>query len=388
MSKTISEAVIVACGRTAIAKAMKGALKDTHPVTYAGELLRGVLDKLPGFPEEQIDDVIIGCATPQGKMGCNMARLIAGRAGLPFEVSAQTVNRFCSSGLQAIATAANSIMAGQNDIVVAGGVETMTRESMMFGEEFTDPWLRENKPDYYMPMGFTAENVAEKYGVSRQRMDAFGAESHRRAAAAREAGKFAEEIIPVHALQEDGNWTVFDTDQGIRPGSTVETLGSLRPSFKEDGVITPGNSSQLSDGAGIVVLMSREKAEELDLKPLARFVGFATGGVDPAYMGLGPIVAIPRVLARTGLTVDDMDVIELNEAFASQALVCMDTLKLDPAKVNPNGGAIAMGHPLGATGAILTCKALAELRRTGGRYGMISMCIGGGMGAAGIIERI
>ena len=386
MTKAISEAVIVACGRTAIARAMKGTLKDTHPVSYGGELLRGVLDKLPGLPADQIDDVVIGCATPQGKMGCNMARLIAGRAGLPFSVSAQTVNRFCSSGLQAIATAANSILAGQNDVVVAGGVETMTRESMMFGEEFTDPWIREYAPDYYMPMGFTAENVAKKYGVSRQRMDAFGVESHRRAAAARAAGKFAEEIIPVHAVREDGGAALFDTDEGIRPNSTPEGLAALKPSFVEDGVITPGNSSQLSDGAGMVVLMSREKAEALQIKPLARFVGFATGGVDPAYMGIGPIAAVPKVLARTGMSIDQMDVIELNEAFASQALVCMDTLKMDPAKVNPNGGAIAMGHPLGATGAILTCKALSELRRTGGTYGMVTMCIGGGMGAAGIFE--
>ena len=388
MSTPIKTAVIVACGRTAIAKAMKGSLKDTHPVTYAGELLRGVLDKVPGLPVTQIDDIVIGCSTPQGKMGCNMARLIAGRAGLPFDIPAQTINRFCSSGLQAIATAANSIMAGQNDVVIAGGVETMTRESMMFGEEFTDPWIRENLPNYYLPMGLTAENVAKKYGVSRERMDAFSMESHHKAAAAQAAGKFAEEIIPVHAVQEDGTLTVFDADQCIRPSTTLDGLAALKPSFIEDGVITAGNSSQLSDGAGIVVLMSEEKAQELGLTPLARFVGFAVGGVDPAYMGIGPIVAIPRVLSRTGLQLDEIDVIELNEAFASQSLVCMDVLKMDPAKVNPNGGAIAMGHPLGGTGAILTCKALSELRRTGGRYGMITMCVGGGMGAAGIIERI
>jgi acetyl-CoA acyltransferase len=384
----VREVVIVAYGRSAIGKAIKGTLKDTHPVTLGGQVLAGVLKRVPQLKAEDIEDLAVGCSQPDRKQGCNMGRLVAARAGLPYSVPAQTINRFCSSGLQSIASAANSIAVGQHDIVVAGGVEIMAKTSTQFEAEYHDPWIDENEPNFFLPMGFTAENVAKKYGISRLRMDEFSCESNRRAAEARESGKFKEEIIPVEAVMEDGSTTIFDQDQCIRPGTTVEVLGNLKPSFLEGGCVTAGNSSQMSDGASFVVMMTREKANELGLKPIARFLGFAVGGVDPAYMGIGPVVAIPKILAKTGLTLDQIDVIELNEAFASQAIYCIDTLKMDPAKVNPNGGAIAMGHPLGATGSILTCKTLSELKRTGGKYGMVSMCVGGGMGAAGIYEML
>jgi len=388
MSKSIREAVIVAYGRSAIGRAMKGALKDTHPVDYAAEVLCGVLNKVPQLSKEDIDDVMIGCSTPQGKMGCNMARLIVLRSGLPVSVPGQTINRFCSSGLQSIATAANAIMAGQAEVIIAGGVETMSRESMAFDEDFKNNWLVENDTNAYMLMGMTAENVAKKYNVPRERMDTFALESHQKAHAAQQSGKFVGEIIPVMATQEDGSSVPFAEDQGIRPNATLESLAGLQSPFMEDGNVTAGTSSQLSDGAAMVVLMSREKAEALGIRPIARFVGFAVAGVDPAYMGIGPVESIPKVMKQTGLSIADMDVIELNEAFASQALACMDVLGIDPKKVNPNGGAIALGHPLGGTGSILTCKALAELARTGGKYALITMCIGGGMGGAGIFEML
>ena len=382
------EAVIVAYGRSAIGKAIKGSLRATHPVDYAGQVLKGVLAQVPNLDLTSIDDVVIGCAMPEFKQGFNMARLIAARAGLPFDVAAQTINRFCSSGLQAIATAANQIIAGQAEIVVAGGVETMHAGSLSDDVPSRSQWILDYNADYYLPMGLTAENVAERYGVSREEMDAFSAESHRRAAAAVESGRFKKEIIPVTAVDEEGNTFTFDTDEGFRKGTTVEKLATLKPAFKEDGKVTAGNASQLSDGAGMVVLMSMDKAKELGLKPIAKFVGFAVAGVDPAVMGIGPIKAVPKVMKLTGLSVEDMDVIELNEAFAAQAIPCIKELGFDPAKVNPNGGAIALGHPLGGTGAILTSKALAELEKIGGKYGMVTMCIGGGMGAAGIFEML
>lgn len=355
---------------------------------YAGQVLDGVLRKIPQLDRTQIEDLIVGCAKPEGVQGFNMARVIALRAGLGWDVPGQTVNRFCSSGLQAISTAANMIMTGQAEIVAAGGVESMTAIPMGSDPAFRDKWVEDHEPGAYMPMGITAENVAERYHVSRSEMDEFAVESHRKAAAAQASGKFDEEIIPVDGVDVEGNPIVFDRDQGIRPDSNVETLAGLKPAFREDGSVTAGQSSQTSDGAGFVILMSREKAEELGLRPQARFVAFSVAGVDPSIMGIGPMKAIPKVMKLNGLTPEDMDVIELNEAFAAQAIPCIRDLKLPKERVNVNGGAVALGHPLGATGAILTCKALSELERRGGRYALISMCIGGGMGAAGILERL
>lgn len=385
----LHDAVVVAYGRSAVAKSgKKGALRSAHPVDYAGQVLDGVLRKIPQLDRTQIEDLIVGCAKPEGVQGFNMARVIALRAGLGWNVPGQTVNRFCSSGLQAISTAANMIMTGQAEIVAAGGVESMTAIPMGSDPTFRDKWVEANEPGAYLPMGITAENVAERYHVSREEMDLFAVESHRKAAAAQAAGKFDGEIIPVDGVDIEGNPIVFDKDQGIRPDSNAETLAGLKPAFRENGTVTAGQSSQTSDGAGFVILMSREKAEELGLRPLARFVAFAVAGVDPSIMGIGPMKAIPKVMALTGLTPEDMDVIELNEAFAAQAIPCIRDLQLPRERVNVNGGAIALGHPLGATGAILTCKALAELERRDGRYALISMCIGGGMGAAGILERL
>ncbi|HFI0463541.1 TPA: acetyl-CoA C-acyltransferase [Streptococcus suis] len=381
------EVVIVAYGRSAVAKSgKKGYLRLQHPVDYAAKVLEGVLDRVPNLPKSEIYDVIVGTAKPEAEQGNNVARLIALRAGLPYSVSAQTINRFCSSGLQSISTAANMIWAGEADVVVAGGVESMSKLPMAGNPATRDQWINDNEPGLYMPMGITAENVAEKYGVSREAMDAFAVESHHRAEAAQKAGKFDDEIIPVTGNDLEGNEFEFKADQGIRYGSTMEALGALKPVFKEDGSVTAGQASQTSDGAGFVVLMSREKAESLNIKPVARFLGFNVAGVDPTIMGIGPIEAIPRLLSRLDIDKDDIDVIELNEAFAAQAIPIIDTLGLDKAKVNPNGGAIALGHPLGATGAILTAKIINELKRIKGRYGLVTMCIGGGMGAAGLIE--
>lgn len=385
----MNNVVVVAYGRSAIARSgKKGALREMHPVDMGGLVLKGLLDsKLPTLPREEIEDVIVGCAQPDLKQGCNPARPIALRAGLPKSVPGVQVNRFCSSGLQAIAMGAALIESGMNSCLVCGGIESMTAVPTNYDRTaFFDPWLVENEPDFYLPMGLTAENVAEKYGISRQEQDAFAVESHRKAAAAQMAGKFDDEIIPLPGVDVDGNAITFDKDQGIRPGSSMESLSQLKPCFKEGGSVTAATSSQTSDGAAFVVLMSREKAAALGIRPIARFVGFAAVGCDPAYMGLGPIYAVPKVMELTGLTVDDMDVIELNEAFAAQSIPCIRELKLPAEKVNPNGGAIALGHPMGATGAFLTCKALGELKRSGGKYALVTMCIGQGMGAAGIYE--
>jgi len=379
------DAVIVAYGRSPLAKAFKGAFAKTHPVEYGAQTLKGVIAKLPGFDPAIVDDVIVGCATPERYTGYNIGRLTAQRAGFPDSVPGQTVNRFCSSGLQTIATAANAIMANQMDVVIAGGVEMMTDMKMNHPEEYKDVMLEEQIPGTYMPMGMTAENVAERWGVTRQEMEAMAVESHRKAAEAQAAGRFVDEIIPITVYTDDGQ-IVVSQDEGIRPGTKMEDLAALKTPFKEDGSVTAATSSQMTDGTSFVVLMSREKAEELGYAPVAKFVSFAVGGVASDVMGIGPIVAVPKVMERTGLTADDMDVIEINEAFASQALVCIRELKLPLDKVNPNGGAMALGHPLGATGAILTCKALSELKRTNGKYALITMCIGGGMGAAGIFE--
>ena len=384
----MNRVVIAAYGRSAIGRANKGSLRNVHPVDFGAEVLQGVLARVPALDPHDITDVVVGCAKPEGVQGFNMGKLICLRAGLPFDVAAQTVNRFCASGLQAIATAAAMIELGQAGVVVAGGVEKMTGVPMGAREDIRSGWLSENAPAAYMPMGITAENVAARCHISRRELDQFALESHQKAAAAQEAGKFAEEIIPVHGLDGDGNSFIFDRDEGIRPQTTLEKLAALKPAFREDGVVTAGNASQMSDGAGFVVMMSEQKAAALGIVPIAKFLDYAVAGVDPSYMGLGPIRAVPRVMQQSGLSVSQMDVIELNEAFAAQALPCMRELSLPAGRVNPNGGAIALGHPLGATGAFLTCKLLSELRRREGRYGLVTMCVGGGMGAAGIYEMV
>ena len=381
------EAVIVAYGRSPIGKAPKGVFHSTHPVDLGAQTLKGVLARVPQLDSAQIDDVVVGCAYPEERQGWQFSRVIVQRAGLPDSVCAQTLTRFCSSGLQAIATGANAILAGQADVIVAGGVESMSQvKKMAYPEEYWESYLAEHYPEAYMGPGLTAENVAERWKVSRADMDAMAVESHRRADQAQQAGLFDEEIIPVYANTDDGDRVLVTRDEGVRPGTNAEKLAQLKPCFVENGSVTAATSSQMSDGAAFVVLMSRQKAEALGVKPLARLVGFAVGGCPAEVMGIGPIYAVPKVLERTGLALEDMEVIELNEAFASQALACIRELGMDPERVNPNGGALALGHPLGATGAALTCKVLSQLRRNGGRYGMVTMCIGGGMGAAGIFE--
>lgn len=387
-------AVVVAYGRSAVAKAPKGKLKNTRPDEVTAQVLKSVLDKIPQLDHKEIDDFVLGCAFQEAEQGFNMAKVVLARAGLPIEVSGQTVGRFCSSGLQSIATAANSIMAGQADVMIAGGVESMSIVPMGGNIISPNPYLMENSPENYMSMGITAENVAKKYGITREMADTFAVESHEKATKAQAEGRF-DEIIPVeaidHEIDQDGNVKVrtftFNKDEGVRPGSTVEKLGKLRTVFQADGVVTAANSSQMSDGAAIVVLMSEEKAKELGLKPIAAFRSFAVAGVEPELMGIGPIKAIPKALKIAGIGIEDLDLIELNEAFATQSLACISELGLNKDIVNVNGGAISMGHPLGATGSVLTCKLLSEMsKREGSKYGLVSMCIGGGMGAAGVFE--
>ncbi|WP_062204482.1 thiolase family protein [Demequina salsinemoris] len=381
------DCVIVGYGRSAIGKAVKGSLAGVNPVDFGAEVLSGVLARVPGLNPAEIDDVIVGCAIPEALMGLNPARNIVLRAGLPHAVPGQTLNRFCSSGLQAIAEATAQIRSGMADVIVAGGVEHMSSPVLSDTPEYLNPWLIENT-DAYMPMGITGENVAARYGQTRTQLDELAVQSNARAAAAREAGLFESQIVPVTGRDKEGNEIVFQADEGIRPGTNLDSLAGLRPAFGEDGVLTAATSSQRSDGAAFVVLMTAERASELGITPIARLTGFAAAGIDPAYMGMGPIAAVPKVLAQVGLTASDLDVVELNEAFASQALAVVQELGLDWARVNPNGGALAMGHPLGATGAILTAKLLAELERTDQTRGLVTMCVGGGMGAAGIFERI
>ena len=379
--------VIVAYGRSAIGKAGRGSLANVNPIDFGAEVLKVVVNRVPQLKLNDIDDVIVGCAIPEGKMGLNPGRNLAIRAGLPVEVPGQTVNRFCASGVQSVVTGASMIMSGLQDVVVAGGVESMSCPVLSESTEFLNTWLLE-KTDIYMPMGITAENVAEKFGITRERMEQMSVESHAKATAAVESGLFDNEIIPVNGFDKDGNPIVFKKDECYRKGTNMEDLARLRPCFKEDGVVTAATSSQRSDGAAFVVLMSEKKAKSLGIKPLARFLSFSVEGLDPAYMGLGPIYAIEEAIEKTNLSLEDIDVIELNEAFASQAIATMDELSLDKRNVNPRGGALALGHPLGATGAILLGKALNYLQTVNGRYGLVSMCIGGGMGAACIFEMI
>lgn len=388
------EAVIVAGARTAIGRAKKGSLKDMHPVDMGAEVIRDLLRRVPQLDPADIEDVIIGNAVPEAEQGMNMARLIGLRAGLPTNVSGITINRFCSSGLQTIAYGAQQIMVGGADVIVAGGVESMSLLPMTGHKVALNPTLVETLPEAYMGMGHTAEEVANRYNISREDQDAFALTSHKRAAAAIAAGKFQDEIVPVtvkqHAFDQNEKLVVkervFTTDEGPRPDSTPEALAKLKPVFNVKGSVTAGNSSQTSDGAAAVLIMSAEKAAELGVEPIAKFRSFTVGGVDPDVMGIGPVVAIPKALKMAGLTIEDVDLFELNEAFASQALAVIRELGLDQEKVNVNGGAIALGHPLGCTGARLTVSLLNEMKRRGGKYGVVTMCIGGGMGAAGVFE--
>ncbi len=390
------EAVIVAGGRSAVGKAGRGTLRQTRPDEFGAAVLKAVLERAQGLDPALIEDVVLGCATPEAEQGMNLARIIAMRAGLPTSVSGVTINRFCSSGLQAIAMAAQSIQTGMNDIVMAGGVESMSRLPMGGYNISPNPYLAEHYPEVYMSMGHTAEEVATRFGVSREDQDAFAVQSHQRTAAAIQEGKFKHEIVPLEVTLRDTdaegrvveNKLVFDTDEGVRYDTSLEGLARLKPAFRVGGSVTAGNSSQTSDGAAAVVMMSAEDALKHGLKPLGVFRSFAVAGVDPDVMGIGPVVAVPKALERAGLKLQDINRIELNEAFASQSLQVIRELGMDPSIVNVNGGAIAMGHPLGCTGARQTVTILEELKRSGGRYGLVTMCIGGGMGAAGIFERL
>ncbi len=383
------DAVIVSGARTAVGRAKKGALATCRPEDMA----RAALDaawRRAGDPDKALaDDVILGCAFPEGSQGLNVARAVALYAGFPNSVPGMTVNRFCSSGLQAIALACERIIAGGADVIVAGGVESMSLVPMTGFRISPHPGLAVDMPESYVSMGQTAENVVAKYNIGRPDMDEFAYHSHRKAAEAQEAGRFKDEIAPfaVTTTTLDGSRTLsFEIDELVRRDTTVEALAALKPAFKPNGTVTAGNSSPLSDGAAAVVVMSAAKAKELKLKPLLRFVGYAVAGVPPELMGIGPVEAIPKVLKRTGLKLADIDLIELNEAFASQSLAVIRTLGIDPGRVNVNGGAIALGHPLGATGAKLTVQAMYEGRRRKARHVMVTMCIGGGMGAAGVFE--
>ena len=389
------DAVIVSAVRTAVGKAPKGTLRATRPDEMGATVIQEALKRAGGVEAAEVEDVIMGCAMPEAEQGMNVARAAAIRAGLPVETSAMTINRFCSSGLQSIAIAADRIRAGGADVIVAGGLETMSLIPMGGHIIRPNPYLVEHYPDFYLNMGLATENVARKYEVSREEQDAFALQSHQRAAAAQEAGKFDDEIVPLtvtlEELDERGRKTQrevkFDKDEGVRRDTSEEGLAKLKPAFHIKGTITAGNASQMSDGAAAVVVMSDERARALGLQPLARFVAYATAGCAPEEMGIGPVGAIPKALKIAGLTLEQIDLIELNEAFAAQSLAVIKTLGLDPEKVNVNGGAIALGHPLGCTGAKLTASVLRELERRGGRYAMVTMCVGGGMGATGIFER-
>ncbi len=384
------EAVIVSCARTPIGRAKKGSLKDTRPEEFAAPVLQALIQRTPGLKPEMIEDIVVGCAMPEAEQGMNIARMIAFRAGIPVEVPASTINRFCSSGSQSIAWAADTVKAGNADIIVAGGVESMSMVAMGGNKLIADPGLMDEMPNAYMAMGTTAEVVARRFNVSREEQDEFACSSHRKAAAAIEAGKFKDEIVPLNVRTMDkGTWRefVFDTDEGPRPDTSVEALAKLKPAFDPRGTVTAGNSSQINDGAAFVVVMSAEKAAEMGLEPLVYVRQWAAAGVPPDIMGIGPTAAVPKLLEKSGLKLADIDLVEINEAFASQSVYCVKELGLDPEKTNVNGGAIATGHPLGATGAVLTTKLIGEMKRRGVKRGVVTMCIGGGMGFAYLLER-
>lgn len=393
---TTKDAVIVSAARTPVGKARRGSLATVRPDDLAATVIQALLKRTPSLDPAEIEDVIIGCAFPEGEQGMNMARMIALRAGLPIHVPGETINRYCSSGVQSIAHAAYAIMSGDIDVAIAGGTESMTMVPMAGYKFSPNPHFAQDLPHYYTNMGITAENVAAKYHISREDQDAFALQSNLKAAKAVETGLFDPELVPVdvEVVELDENQKqvtrkfTLKRDEGPRGDSTLEGLAKLKPAFKEGGTVTAGNSSQMSDGAAAVVVMSADKAAKLGLKPLARFVSFAVGGVEPDLMGIGPVVAIPKALKKAGLKQEDIDIFELNEAFAAQSLAVLRTLKLDQDKVNVNGGAIALGHPLGCTGAKLATQLFYEMGRRQSRYGMVTMCIGGGMGAAAVFENL
>ena len=402
----MGEALIVSSLRTPVGKAGKGSLRATRPDDLAALVIKEAIARVPGLDAKEIDDVILGCAMPEGEQGMNVARIAALRAGLPVETSAMTINRFCSSGLQAIALAAERIRSGAAEVIVAGGTESMSMVPMGGNKISPNPWLVDHYPDAYINMGLGTENIARKFGITREAADQFSVESHKKALAALAAGNFRDETIPVEVKLTsvpNGNGAgakpkgpvkavtqafAFAADEGPRADTSMEALAKLKPAFHVKGTVTAGNSSQMSDGAAAAVVMSEARAKALGVKPLARFVAYATAGCPPEEFGIGPVFAIPKALKLAGLSLDDVSVIELNEAFAAQSLAVIRQAGLDPAKVNPNGGAIALGHPLGCTGAKLTATIIRDLQRKNGRYGMVTMCIGGGMGAAGIFERL
>jgi acetyl-CoA acyltransferase len=393
----MKDAVIVSAARTAVGKAPGGTLRGTRPDELAAVAIAEVLKRAPGIEPSEIDDVILGCAMPEAEQGMNVARIASLRAGVPVGASAVTVNRFCSSGLQAIAYGAERVMCGFASAIVAGGTESMSLVPMGGHKIAPNPTLMDSYPDVYLSTGLVAENHAREAGISREEQDAFALRSHQRALAAIEAGRFAEEIVPVTAtLIEPGSngggpktrRLAFAIDEGPRRDTSAEALAKLRPAFHPAGSVTAGNSSQTSDGAAAVIVTSAERARTAGLTPLARFVAFATAGVEPERFGVGPVPAIRKALKLAGLTLDDIELIELNEAFAAQVLACLTELPIDPERLNVNGGAIALGHPLGCTGAKLTTTLLYEMKRRNARYGMVTMCVGGGMGAAGIFERV
>jgi acetyl-CoA acyltransferase len=389
------DVVIASSVRTPVGRAFKGTLRATRPDDLAAVAIKGALERIPQLDVKEVEDVILGCATPEAEQGMNVARIASLRAGLPVETSALTINRFCSSGLQAIALAAERIGSGGAEVMVAGGTESMSMIPMGGHKISVNPWLMDHYPDAYLSMGLTAERVGQRFGITREQADEFSYQSHQKALAAIQAGKFAEEIVsvPVSFTTPNGSKPkrqeiTFKVDEGPRADTSLEALLALKPAFHAKGTVTAGNSSQMSDGAAAAVVMSADRAKDLGIKPLARYVSFATAGYKPEEMGLGPVFAIPKALKLAGLKLSDIDVIELNEAFAAQALAVIREAGLDPARVNVNGGAIALGHPLGCTGAKLTATVIRELQRRKGRYGLVTMCVGGGMGAAGIFERL
>jgi acetyl-CoA acyltransferase len=392
----MKEAVIVSIARTAVGKAPKGALRNTRPDDMAADVIKEVLRRVPGLDPKEVADVILGCAMPEAEQGDNVARIAALRAGLPVTTSAMTINRFCSSGLQAIALASERIMAGFGEVIIAGGTESMSMIPMGGFHFSPNPYLMEHYPDSYLSMGLTAENLARKYDVTREQQDQFSLRSHQRALAAIAAGKFKDEVAPLEVVETSLNGknkaetckVIFETDEGPRRDTSLDALAKLKPVFHARGTVTAGSSSQMSDGAAAAIVMSKERAQALELKPLARFVSYATAGTLPEEMGIGPVHAIPKALKFAGLKLGDIDVTELNEAFAAQTLSVMKVTGLDPEKTNVNGGAIALGHPLGCTGAKLTATLLGEMKRRKAHYGMVTMCVGGGMGAAGIFENL